>query len=343
VDGNTASGSFNIAVQDTLGPTFAVPDDTTFTIVADSPDGAIVDLVGSGDVVATDRGVEIATTCEAVPNPNEPPVEPIPLPASLLPGSYDVTCTAGDSTTTVSVNVNVDIEDNEAPSITIPAGTVEVDADSDGTATVDLLGTIFDTDGDGTPDAAITAIDNVDADPTISCVRTDGTGSYDPLSPDVFGAGTHDISCTATDDPDSSGSANTSAAGTFTLVVNDPFPYGINLIVPDGNAKAGSTLPIDWEYTEGPGSDVPIDSGFITPTVRWFGPFRRQDNQCGNPDDMVLIGDDAGSSDKRYSPSNRRWQFSWKTLDAWKGSNVLLVIEPPGSDFVDATRCVQLR
>jgi len=272
-----------------------------------------------------------------------PPVDPIPLPAPLLPGSYDVTCTAGDSSTTVSVDVNVDIEDNEAPSITIPAGTVEVDADSSGTATVDLLGTIFDTDGDGTPDAAITATDNVDADPTISCERTGGTGSYDPLSPTIFGTGTHEISCTATDDPDSSGSANTSAAGTFTLVVNDPFPYGINLIVPDKGAKAGATLPIDWQYTESRDSDVPIDSGFITPTVRWFGPFARQDTECADTASLIEIGDDAGSSDKRYSASNQQWQFSWKTLDAWKGQNILLVIEPPGAEFADATRCVNFK
>ena len=207
--GNTSLPvSFSIVVQDTTDPVFSVADGTTYSFSADQPGGAFVDLVGDPaiDLHATDRGEKLLPVCSATPQSGGTAID---LPAILAPGDYDVTCSIdGVTTTMVTIMVNVDVDDVVPPVLTIPAPLLEVDADPlTGTAIVDFLANGAFPNGE-----SIQASDIVDTDVAISCT---------PPSGSEFSAGSHAISCTASDDgPNASGTANTTTAS-FTLVIND--------------------------------------------------------------------------------------------------------------------------
>jgi hypothetical protein len=151
-----------------------------------------------------------------------------------------------------------------------------------------------------------------------------------------FTYGSWGITCTASDTRNN--------VGTATFNVNVSFEFGIDLVLPKGRAKAHSTIPIDWQYTDlTPGNlGNPVDSSFISPTVSWIGPFDVTDTTCSGPTDDSASGDDSGSSGKRYDDLTMTWQFSWQTPDN-PDKRVLLVISPPGAGFDDATECVRLR
>jgi hypothetical protein len=325
--GNGSSLTFTINVQDSTNPVFSVEDNTEYSFEAEGPEGAFVDLVNDQDlidentnIVATDRGVEIDPVCVATPSGGG---DEIILPDFLPPGDYDVVCSVdGVETDPVTVSVIVDIVDNEVPTLTIPAGTATVPADTE----VDLLGLIFDTDGDGVGDAGITATDTVDEDVAITC---------EPGGP--FTVGTHTITCTASDDgPNDAGGINTTDPQTFTL--NAVFPFGIDLIVPKGQAKAGSTIPVDWVYLDELGD--PVDSSGFAPIARWVG--RYDTNDCsGTSSGETDDSEDSGSSSIRYSASSKTWQLSWQTPDA--PGRYKFIVTPPGENVPQATACVRLR
>jgi hypothetical protein len=202
--------SFSILIEDTTDPEFVVTPDTIYTFEANTAGGAYVDLVGDRGLVATDRGETIYPTCEATPTDGG---DAIPLPATLIPGDYDVVCSVdGATTTTISVTVKVDINDLVPPVLSIPGApnavaTVTADATS-GTAVISgdfFFGPIFPAG------ESISASDIVDSDVTITCLPASGT----------FSVGEHLITCTASDDgPNAAGEPN-ETTGSFTLVVED--------------------------------------------------------------------------------------------------------------------------
>jgi hypothetical protein len=121
----------------------------------------------------------------------------------------------------------------------------------------------FNTDADGRPVATIfesDLIDNltvsdlfpVDGVLTVTCPIIPASGSAE------FAVGSYDITCTAED------SRGNSADTTFSLDVL--YRYNINLIPPKGRARAGSTVPLDWQYLDG---GVPIDSSAFVVGVTW--------------------------------------------------------------------------
>jgi hypothetical protein len=328
-DGNGSSLTFTVNVADTTPPIFSVENGVEYSFEAEGPEGAFVDLVNdqdlvdSGDnIIATDRGEEITPVCVATPSGGG---DEITLPDFLPPGDYTVVCSVdGIETEPVTVSVFVDIVDNEAPTLTIPDGTASVPADTD----ADLLGIIFDTDGNGIADAQITATDTVDEDVTITC---------EPSGP--FAVGTYTISCTASDDgPNDAGGVNTTDPQTFTL--NAVFPFGIELILPKGQARAGSTIPTDWIYLNESGD--PIPSGDFAPSARWIGQYADNDNNCTGDSTMETDdSEDSGSSSIRYSASSMTWQLSWQTPDA--PGRYKFIVTPPGENVPQATACVRLR
>jgi hypothetical protein len=162
-----------------------------------------------------------------------------------------------------------------------------------------------------------------------SCLDQDG---FNVESGDVFPIGETTVTCTATDTSDNS------VSDSFVIDVEQAF--GIRLIVPKGQLEAGSTNPIDWLYLD-PGSGDVIESGFLAPAVSWIGPYASNDSDCSGATSGSGSGDDAGSSDKRYTASSRTWQFSWKTPDM--DGRFLLIITPPGVGDPAATACVRLR
>ena len=182
----------------------------------------------------------------------------------------------------------------------------------------------------------VVALDDVDPGPTLSCYVINPDDPLDmtnTANPQYFASyATSTVSCTATDSE-----GNTSSATTFNIGVS--FPYDINLILSNKPAKAGSTIPVDWQYLS---DGSLIDSSSIVPDAIWFGPYDATDTSCSDPAGKIEPGNDSGSSGKRYSASSSTWQFSWQTPDL-KGQNVLLVITPPGDVDSEATRCVRLK
>jgi hypothetical protein len=312
---NVAVATQVVTITDTTPPVFNVPNDTTFDFEATSPAGAYVDLTGL--VTATDKGEELPVTCTTSTG--------IELPAYLAADTYNVTCSAtdDDSSITVEVVINVDVEDLEAPVLDIPDATLTVGMDDldAGTATVDFLAP----DAFG-PGQSITAADNVDTDVAIVC---------DPANGSVFSEGTTVVTCTASDDgPNASGGVNSVQAS---FEVNVVFPWTIEIELPKGKLKGGSTLPVDFRYLLG---NTVVDSSAISPSVSWAGPFGA--NCSGAPGD--LAGEDSGRSGFRYSASSDTWQYSWQTPNVTESAWFVFTVAPPGTPLPSpASKCVNLK
>ncbi len=144
--------------------------------------------------------------------------------------------------------------------------------------------------------------------------------------------GTWEVRCTATD------SAQNESNATFNL--NVAFAYDINLFPPKGNIRAGSTVPLDWQYLNIDDPNIVEESGFIVPTVKWEGPF--EGRSCAGVPGSIR-GEDSGSSGFRYSASSATWQYSWQTPDQG-GFSYVVTISPPGTPLgTNASDCVYLR
>ena len=304
--GNLSSGGLVVAVRDTTAATFGVLANTNAE--ATSASGAMVnwDPIYATDIVDG----QVLASC---------------APASgteFAFGPTTVTCTAIDTATNSSTaQFVVTVADTTAPSVTaadinIDVVTAEVDIEVD-----------YITDN-------VVVSDTVDANPALNCSVTNPGPNVDDdgTTASITSYGTWEVSCTATD-----ASSNFSAPTVFSINVS--FPHGIDLILPKGQTKAGSTIPIDWQYLDS--SRDPIDSGFIIPTVNWIGPFALTDSECSGDTDNSGSGNDSGSSGKRYSASSKTWQFSWQTPNDAKRYKV--VISPPGADFEEAWACVRLK
>ena len=206
----------------------------------------------------------------------------------------------------------------DIPVISANEAILTVATDDDGSATA----TVFEAD----MLANITATDLVDAavDLSVSCLATD---------PTKFGVGQHDIDCTVTD------SAGNSATTTFVLDVTDRFD--INFKPPKGNVRAGSTVPLNWFYTES-GTTTRADTSNFVISISWSGPYL--DDLCTkpDPDDFIsgIAANDSGSSYFRYSASKHEWIYSWQTPISPGIHKVF--ITPPGETDA-ATVCFNLR
>ncbi len=304
--GNTASTSFTVTVVDTTAPVVdTLPD---LAVEATGPSGGVATWTNpaANDVVDG----PLASSC---------------VPASgstfALGGPHVVTCSATDSAgNTGSSTFNVTVGDTTAPlvsadDIDIPVFTAVVDVQ------VDFA-------------SEVTATDAVDGDLLPSCtILNPGPGIVvNGNVAEISDYGTWTASCSATDSSGNTGSA------TFSISVN--FPFGIQLTLPKGNINAGSTVPIDWEYTD-LATGIVVDSGFVTPAISWVGPYASNDSTCSGATSGMGSGEDSGSSAMRYSASQRKWQFSWQTPNL--PGRYLLVIAPPGAADADATACVRLR
>jgi len=75
-------------------------------------------------------------------------------------------------------------------------------------------------------------------------------------------------------------------------------------------AKAGSVVPLAWQYEEPPGTKV--DSSNAGPSIKFRGwPGLRCNRVTGDPTIDFTLEEDPGSSDLRYSDDS--WQFNWQS------------------------------
>ena len=175
--GNQANAGFPVAVVDTKPPTLDVS--TIQLTLTFTTGGAIVSYTSSG--AAASDAVDPTPTVVCVP----PAGTVFPL------GPAQITCTATDDAGNSTVATrSFTVTDTVAPVLSVSP--VIAEATSPAGAVVIL---------------PVSAIDNVDATPTITCTPASGT---------TFPIGVTPVSCVAVDD-----SGNASAAATFTVTVRD--------------------------------------------------------------------------------------------------------------------------
>jgi len=158
--GNTATGNFNVTVQDTTGPD--IENYLDITAGATGPDGTIVDYIPPSATDLVDGSVEVACT--------------LPSGSTFPIGTTLVTCTASDSRgNSSSKGFNIIVSDNDAPVLSLPSDFINEEATSPSGAVVNYEASAFDV---------------VDGSVIATC---------DPISGFTFPFGTTPVSCSATD------------------------------------------------------------------------------------------------------------------------------------------------
>ena len=314
---NLASSSFSVTVEDTTVPVISpVQPPLGFYPGAPYPfelaaDANTIFVTWPVSVTDADPGLSISCSIGGVAlAANGPPT----LNGSLVTAtfSYDfplgdtsVSCIASDSANGASAPMEfiVSVIDRVAPVISVPASPYVVTA-ATAPVTVDF--------------AQLVSV--VDAgDPAIEAECTPASGS-------AFNWGDTSVSCTAVD-----ASGNAAAAKSFTVRVR--YLYDVRLVLPKGATKAGSTIPLDWQYLDWT-TGLPVPSNTVPVSVRYVATVN-----CSTATPGGLAGEDSGSSNFRYSSSSMTWQYSWQTPGT-KGKYLVTVV-PPGNG-PNATACVTL-
>jgi hypothetical protein len=218
--------------------------------------------------------------------------------------SYNATDTHGNAAATVTRIVTV--RDTIAPVITVPSSPVVIT-----TATAPAQVNFS---------AQVSVFDAGYPSTTATCTPSSGSS---------FAFGDTTVKCNATDL-----ASNKAIEETFTVRVR--YLYDIKLILSKGVTKAGSTMPLDWQYLNW-NTGLAVNSSSIVPKILW----KKADSSC-KAIDSASRGEDSGSSYFRYSSSNMTWQYSWQT-PAEKG-NYILTVSPPGTGMgTNASTCVNLK
>jgi hypothetical protein len=214
---------------------------------------------------------------------------------------YDVSDNQGLHAVTVTRRVNV--VDTIAPVITAPTSPIEITNATSPTA-VSFAVSVADAGYPGT---------------TATCMPASGSDFY---------WGDTVVTCNASD-----GSGNLADSAIFTVTLR--YLYDVQVFLPKGATKAGSTMPLDWQYTDRV-SGFAVDSSAFMVGIQWA-----ETIDCRTPLAGGQSGEDSGSSDFRYSASSRWWQYSWQTPGT-KGK-YLVTVTPPGIGVPEASACVTLK
>lgn len=308
-----------VTVVDITDPVFVTPvplgfiQDEPFVLPPGAPADATFTV--NWEVGAQDLEAGLSVSCRVI----GPPPVPISLAEPAVyangtltaeftydfpPGSTYVDCTVTDQggNTATSAPFVVLVEDIPVIEALDPTLTVPTDDD--------MFATVFEAD----LIANIMATDRVDGDLSgaVSCQATD---------PQSYPLGENTITCSVTD------SGGYSASTTFTLDVI--FGYDVVIKDPKGNINSGSSLPIDFFYKSG---GQRVDSSTFDVSASWVGPYEA-DCSTPTPDFGLGSGESTGSSDFRYSASQKTWQFNWQT-EALPGC-YKFTVSPPGN--IDST------
>ncbi len=180
-DGNTATGSFKVTVQDTTAPALDLPENKVAE--ATGADGAPVNFARTAND-AVDGAVAVnCTKGDQAVAVNSGDVFPI--------GTTQVDCSATDKAGNKATgSFKVTVQDTTAPALTLPQDKVAEAANADGAAV----------------EYAASASDKVDGDVAVSC---------SPASGATFALGATQVDCSATD------KAGNKASGSFKVKVQD--------------------------------------------------------------------------------------------------------------------------
>jgi hypothetical protein len=191
-NGRIVDSLFTVTINDVTAPQITVP--AAFTQPAVDGNGAEVTFAVSASDAA-DPAPSLSCT---------------PASGSLFPlGPTTVDCTATDGSGNQSAaSFTVTVADEAAPVFTVvPPAPVMLTAGADGTATLDF-------------EDVVTATDNVDTTPLVSCLTGTGLVTGDALS-----VGTHVVTCSATDSAGNSTSDTDPASdAVYTVIVEDDLP-----------------------------------------------------------------------------------------------------------------------
>jgi hypothetical protein len=254
-DGSSVAVTIQITVDvvDVEDPVLTVPD-TAVTAIADPLTGtAVVDY--SDEISASDNvDSNVTITCDP------------PSGSTFATGETTVTCTASDDGPNADGGVNtstatftVIVNDETGPIVTAPNVDIKSwyfnpeDPDWARIPIADYTSDVFAED----------VVDGPISSNSIICERDDTP--EDPLTADdfEFSDEPYSITCTAKDSALNTGSAS------FSLTVN--YLYDINLVPPKGRVRAGSSVPLDWSYSEVDEFGVTrvVDSSAVDVRVAW--------------------------------------------------------------------------
>jgi len=324
VAGNTNGAAFNVTVVDTTPPVIdpVTPPDGfdpdspfPFQLAADKNKltltwpVSVTDADPNLDVGCTIEGVELMHGGLTLVGDQVTATFSYPFPV----GDTSVSCFATDSVNPpATFNFTVTVLDKTKPILTVPTEPVVVRSQSS-PAVVDYASLVSVYDA-GYPDTEAV------------CTPASGT---------EFTWGDTLVTCNATD-----GSGNPADSATFTVTVR--YLYDIQIFLPKGVAKIGSTIPLDWQYYawDGEQRGLPVDSSTFAPRITWA-----TTNDCVNEVANGIKGEDSGSSKFRYSTSDMLWQYSLQSKDAGlsEKGNYLITISPPGKGVPGASACIRLK
>jgi hypothetical protein len=129
-----------------------------------------------------------------------------------------------------------------------------------------------------------------------------GAVSPSPVTVSDAAVGNFNVSLTGSDEAGNSATKSCSYQVNFGNAIGFYQPWA----PPPGTAfKAGSTIPLKWQWTDY--NNKPVDSGSVVPNVY-------QDAWCSSsPTVSTITLDDAGTSGYQYDPTTFTWQYNWKT------------------------------
>jgi len=220
--GNAAADSFfDITVTDTTAPTLSLP--APIAVEGDTSGGA--DAAGAALAAFLAGATATDTVDGTAPVENDAPVV---FPVGATDVTFTATDVAGNPATGV---VTVTVTDTVGPVLTVP---VEITAEA--TTTTGALVSF-----------AVTAADDVDPSPVVSCTPASGT---------PFPLGTTPVTCTATDD---SGNAS---IGTFVVTVVDTtmpvFDTGLVALTLEATSPLGVVVNYAVPTATDLGAPVPV-------------------------------------------------------------------------------------
>ena len=340
--GATASDDGNPSVEVVIGGDIVDPNKVgTYVVTYDATDGInaatqktrtvnVVDRIApvitlNGDAIVTleagvDAYAELGATAADIADGDL--TGSIVIDASAVNtaavGSYTVTYNVSDTEGNAADTVTrtVDVVDTTPPVIVVPTVPgLEFFADSVSGRTVDYFAIAEDDAGNP---INVSVSDNADPDPTLVCTPAAGL---------QFPPGKTIVICDATTVTAAEQEDNTASASFDISVL---FKDGGGILFSKGGIKAGSVVPLRWEWKDLSGNNVLIDFDKQTFTV----------SICGGEPVFFLS---PGSSGFRLN-ADLGWEVNWQTVDQQTGENldpgnycasIELLVSPPQFQFSD--------